>query len=152
MQCKKRRLRRVHAFSQQHMHPGTVGKRIPCFLPLHPNMYFARDDDVSFFNSTASTWTLATPRTTIKTHVYDKPHPLRFSQGTHPRCCGQRNRRPRCSYVQLFIHDAFIDKLFICDAILFKLFIRRAVVCAIFIHNTFLSKCSCIMLGQPHLS
>ena len=38
MQCKKRRFRRVDAFSQQHMHPTTVVKRIPCFLPLHPNM------------------------------------------------------------------------------------------------------------------
>ena len=27
------------------------------------------DDDVSFYNSTASTWTLATPRTTWESHM-----------------------------------------------------------------------------------
>ena len=30
------------------------------------------DDDVSFYNSTASTWTLATPRTTRESPIHDK--------------------------------------------------------------------------------
>ena len=35
-----------------------------------PSQHIVHDDDVSFYNSTASTWTLATPRTIWCTYMY----------------------------------------------------------------------------------
>ena len=57
------------------------------------------DDDVSFYNSTASTWTLATPRTTWETDILVNPITLVQSSQFAPQGRVLEQHEPRAVHV-----------------------------------------------------